>query len=291
MRFKDSLPNQNNATRLFNQVHETFIELTALEGGPLLLTTAQKAKLKIALPFVNEVISQPADVLLSTYQNNLECGILSLLCLIGVMVAPNCFPVIDIEPLCNEKKARRALVAFLMDLENLPRGEATVLEDKLVACLINPPPRESLEARLVLMENNILTHSGAVKSDKARAPGSITATTGQTGTVSTEGSMLDTQGCSMESGGKSAWKLVLGQNENTPVVLRHLLLEDMMSSFIVDDILLGVKDHLLDPSVVVLISQTFQPESLQDRAIFLLNSFPTTPPIAGPRDLKVFMAL
>jgi hypothetical protein len=72
---------------------------------------------------VNEVISQPADVLPSTYQNNLECVILSLLYLIGVMVAPDCFPVIDIEPLYNEKKARRALVAFLMDLEDLPRGE------------------------------------------------------------------------------------------------------------------------------------------------------------------------
>jgi hypothetical protein len=120
MRFKDSLPNQDKATRLFNQVQETFIELTALESGPLLLTTAQKAKLKIALPFVKEVISQPADVLPSAYQNNLECGILSLLCLIGVMVAPDCFPVIDIEPLCNEKTARRALVAFLMDMEDSP---------------------------------------------------------------------------------------------------------------------------------------------------------------------------
>jgi hypothetical protein len=96
----------------------------------------------------------------------------------------------------------------------------------------------------------------------------------------------------VKSGGKSAaWKLVLGQNENTAAVLKHSLLEDMMSTFVVDDILLGVKDHLLDPSVLVLISQTFQLESLQDRAIVLLNSFPTTPPIAGPRDLKAFVAL
>ena len=104
--------------------------------------------------------------------------------------------------------------------------------------------------------------------------------------------MMDPQGGSMKSGGKSAaWKLVLGQKQNTAAVLKHLLLEDVMSTFIVDDILLGVKDHLLNPSVVVLISQTFQSESLQDRATVLLNSFPTTPLIAGPRDLKVFMAL